>query len=535
MNTNNRRKGATLALATAFALFFVVMLVGLFWVSMYFGGEREATNAGDSGALNVGKMTATLSVPLPSGDPTTNFSDVADSSGNVSLTNINRVWAKGLLAAINAQQMDSEGASGSGDADAQTMQQDAQQISDSLTAKLCDPDNLTAFYLKYASVNSVRMLGLQSQVDVPSDMNWTQSYLDRNYESNIQIDSSQFPVNFPTGSIKTMPSSNDPAHQYLVGYYPYSVESQNFWQVPFRVQERPHLVSRTIFEQSQDPTTIGPPAWTNAVPDAFGTFGATVKNRQYGLSTNAWVQTNPQINYPIAMPNGYVRILIDNNNLQWVLWMDGIPIPLWTDNYGFTPLNEVDFPAWPLGCGSVSVEEFVGNEYPSLDGPTLFQAIYALPPIAPLGTASFNYLLQRVDELHPGYTSAQLIGLLNSITLQPDSENQEFVIYNSDFSQTSTVQISTLSGAPSNVQGDPDGSQQSLEPEIPSPITNWGITTEECYGAWPSPTPTVVSATRNWTPGTGYSSNSSYGGCLGKLEVQRTTVANIIAVTCPCP
>jgi hypothetical protein len=552
MYTNDRRRGAALGLSIVLAFFLLAMLLGLFWLSMYFGGSREAKTAGDAGALNVGKQTATFQVALQPGDELTNFVDVTNNGDSqVSLTNINRVWAKAMLVAINGAQMQTDGTIASAETDVQQMQSDASAISGRLATALSDPTNLTNFYLAFAQQNSTRMLGTGSEVQVGDDlmMDWSTSFLDQPaggspagtpYESNIQIDpSSQFPPGFDASQIKTVNPKNDSSHTYLAGYLPYNVMNLNFWQVPFRFGERPHLVAKSEFTQYADASKLGPPSWTpNAVPNAFATLGATANNRQYSALAAAWVQTNPQKTWQAAIPDGYVRIMIHSNKLVWTIAGSCTPPYLQeTDSYDFYPGQDVtpDFSTLPvIACASVTPEGIVGDEYLL---PTLFSVLYALPPIPPMSCQSFTAMLQRVDQIHPGTSSSDLIGLLSAMPIDPTGGDQEFVIYNlNPTDYTSKLIITPLSASPPTVQGSPDGSQQTMESEGPVgpffPDFCWETIT--CDTSPWLPGLAMISATRTWTPGTGYSSTTGQGGCLGKLEVQRETDLDFAVPPCAC-
>jgi len=551
MYTNNRRRGAALGLSAVLAFFLLALLLGLFWLSMYMGGEREAKTAGDSGALNVGKQTSnTVQVALQPGDETTNFTDVSN-SGQVGLPNINRVWAKALLVAINGAQMQSDGSIGSAATDVTQMQSDADAISGRLATQLSDPTNLTNYYLQYADQNSTRMLGNGSSVQVDDGliMNWTTAFLDSPadgnpagtpYESNVQIDpGSQFPPGYDQSQIPTFNPSKDPSHTYLEGYRPYNVMGANYWQVPFRFGERPHLVAKSEFQKFNDPTQLGLGAWTpNAVPNAFSTLGGTVNNRQYGLQAAAWVQANPQKTFVAAIPDGYVRILIHQNKLVWTLVGAFIPGYLTeNDTYDFYPGQYVtpDFSTVSvLVCATATPQAVVGDEY---NVPTVFGALYALPPIPPMDCQSFSELLARVNQIHPGTSSSSLIGLLTAMPINPTGGDQEFAIYNvNPTDYTSQLLITPLSASPPTVQGSPDGSQQSMESEGPIggvfPDFCWLDIT--CDTSPFVPGIAMISATRTWTPGTGYSSTAGQGACLGKLEVQRETDLDFIVPGCAC-
>ncbi len=513
------KKGSALALSASLAFVLVVVCLGFFILSLYFGGERETKNASDSGALNVGREVATYAVQLQGGDEQ-QFSDVADSGTNVSLKNINRVWGKALLCAINAAQMTTEGTVGSGANDAHSMHDAAETISNRLASLLDKPSNLKQWYLDFAQANSTRMLGVDSVVDAPNLSQWSQSYMDRGYESNLQISSAQLPVNYDPSQIKTVTNAKDPTHTYLAGYNDYNILGMDFWQVPFRLSERPHLVARSIFDNNQPSQT--PLSWTpTPVPNAFSLVGSTINNARAGQSTTSWVQTNPQQTYPLAIPDGFIRVKLEANTLQWC--PNGIPY--YSESYGFMPGESTSDP-FPLPCGSMSATEFTGLEYTA--GPTLFNGIFAQPPIPPTQSNAFSYLFQRVQEMHPGYSQSAFIAKLVATPISTDASDQEFVIYNSSFDPTSSdIIIAPSSAAPSWVSGDADGSQQTLETEGPlSP--NQGYTDLTCYGEWIYPSYSSFEGDRMWTPGTGY------GGCLGELDIHRTTTVYYFG-GCACP
>jgi hypothetical protein len=522
MQSSKRKTGSALAMGVALAFAFIVICVALFYVSMYFGGERETKNASDSGALNVGKQTATFSVQLQGGDEQ-QFNDVAEVNGttiptpetpgtDVSLRNVNRIWAKAFLCALNSEAM-----GGDGDSHVQSLQAAANAISDRLADALDDPNNLKQWYLDFAQANNTKMLGKNSLMDAPDLSQWKQSYLDASWDSNIAITAAQVPSGVTMPVVKVDP--NDPSHNYLVGYNDYNVNGRDYWQVPFRFGERPHLVARS----ECDTAAASPPAWsTHPLPNAFSTLGGTKDNQNLGEQALSWVQTNPQKTYPLAIPSGFIKVKLDTNTIDW----EPNGIPYFTGSYGFMP-EEDEADPFPLACGTLSADEVVGLEYTT---PTLFTGIFALPPIPPMGSATFDALFQRVQEIHPGYSKAAFIALLVATPISTDASDQEFAIYNSSWdvaNPSCTLMITPLSAAPSWVNGDPDGTQTLLETED-LPLPNWGMTDLTCYGEWIYPLMTEVTGTRNWTPGTGY------GGCLGALEIHRTTSV-IYFGDCSCP
>jgi hypothetical protein len=522
MRSRKRKLGSALALGAALAFAFIVICVGLFYISMYFGGERETKNANDSGALNVGKKTATFAVQLQGGDEQ-QFNDVAENGTSlptpvtpgtdVSLRNVNRIWAKAFLIALNSEAM-----GGDGDSNVKSIQEAANAISDRLADALDDPNNLKQWYLDFAQANNTKMLGKNSFMDAPDLSQWKQSYLDATWDSNVYVTSAQIPSGVSMPMVKV--NQNDPTHSYLVGYNDYSVNGRDYWMVPFRFGERPHLVAKSDCEKA----AASPPAWsTHPLPNAFSTLGGTKNNQNLGEQALSWVQTNPQKTYPLAIPNGFIKVKLDTNTIDW----EPNGFPYFTGSYGFTEDFDENADPFPLACGTLDCQGDVGLEY--LAGPTLFTGIFALPPIPPMSSSTFDALYQRVQEMHPGYPKAAFIGKLVACPISIAAEDQEFVIYNSSWDVlNSDVIVSPASAAPPWINGDPDGSSTSTENEdmiMPS----FSLTQLFCYGEYDYPAfMQEVTGTRTWTPGTGY------GGCLGSLEVHRTTSIQYFG-DCACP
>jgi hypothetical protein len=519
MRSRKRKLGSALALGAALAFAFIVICVGLFYISMYFGGERETKNANDSGALNVGKKTATFAVQLQGGDED-QFKDVAENGTtlptpvtpgtDVSLRNVNRVWGKAFLVALNSTAM-----GGEGDDHVEAMQQAANAISDRLANALDDPNNLKQWYLDFAQANNTKMLGKNSFMVAPDLSQWKQSYLDASWDSNISVIAAEIPSGVSMPLVKV--NNNDPSNSYLVGYNDYSVNGRDYWMVPFRFGERPHLVARSDCEKA----AANPPAWqTKPLPNAFSTLGGTTNNQNLGEQALSWVQTNPQKTYPLSIPNGFIKIKLDVNTVAWYPNF----IPYGTNDYGFTYDYEDAIP-FVVGCGSLSAEEVVGLEYVT---PTLFTGIFALPPIPPMGSSTLDALFQRVQEMHPGYSKAAFLAALAACPISPAAEDQEFVIYADSWDPLNSHIVATPAAlAPPWISGDPDGTSTSTENEF-MVGPNWGYATLQCYGDYPAPLESEESGTRTWTPGTGY------GGCLGSLEIKRTTNVYYQGV-CPCP
>jgi hypothetical protein len=532
--TRSRRRGAALGLVAALALALIIIGAAIFTIIMIMGGSKEMRNAVDAGALNVGKSALTVTVPDPNG-ANGQFDDVSDSNHKFGLPNINRVWAKAYLIAANYNAMETEGTTGSSFNNVQQVQTNAQQISDALYQAL-QPQTTTFFnfFKAIADTSSLRMLGQSSTVQEVNDSKWSIACMDRGADSNVYIQPQQFPSDYNLPPTATVPSSD--GKQCLIGYEPVSVDQWNFWFVPFRWNEKPHLVSEDHFEENNltnDPVTYKsppPPAtgtvtWTKPVPNSFSVHGKTIKQHEFGEEAVSWVTTNPQTRYPMSIPHGFIKIKIDQNKAEYQTLM--MPVPL-EDDYGFTPIEQSE-PALPVpGCGVGTVVAMMGDEYIP---PTINQAVFA--SLSDSYTQVKAWLVQRINEIHPGFTDANLTSLLSTGYI-PTGDSLNFVIYNDD---SNTVQVTTLDNASSIpwlaavVNQDPDGSaaptySESFIPYEPNIVEDWSL-----EGTFCTEGPLYYlteSGTMTWTPGSGFNGN------LGSLEIQRETDVYLAGI-CVCP
>lgn len=527
-----RKRGASIALGTVIALVLIVVCLAVFFAFMYFGGQRETRNASDSGALNVARQVVTGVSVNPNSPDEAQFYDVLDNGVNVNLRDINRVWAKAMLCALNAHAM------GEGQENVQKLYDAANDMTDRLVKKLDDPNTLKSWYLEFAQANSTRMLGPNSSLDAPDLSGWSQSYLDAESESNISITASQLPLENDI-PITMVQNSKDTQNKYLAGYHPYSIDGVDYWQVPFDFGERPHLVSATNFQtQNQNP-----PAWDpKPVPNAFSMVGMTKNNARLGETTASWVETNPQQTFQAAIPAGFIRIKLDANTLEWKPNF----LTYYTESYGFTPTDFESAPI-PVGCGIMYADETVGDEYLP---PTLYMALSRFLQGVDQSTA-FQHLYQRVQEMNPSVTKSSLISQLQLTPLySTDPGPQEYIIWNCpDISLTPPrygpntgkwkLMITPASLAPPWIDGDPDGTPNVIETEdLWTPdCPNYGTFTVaglSCFPTGEYPTLTNLLVEKTWQPGTGYGTGTlGLGDCLGTLEIHRTTKVYYFGI-CTC-
>lgn len=527
----NNDRGGTLALSTILIIVLVVIGIAFWLLTTFFGGANETKDAVNSGALNVAVQALTapnLTVNLSSDPSQQYFNDVTpNGNGQVNLVNINRVWAKALFVAINAAGAQQDGGhDGTAGSSAQAAQQAAQTISDQLAQQLDTPANLYNFFNNYSMANSVRMLGIGASVQAQPGSAWGTAYLERGFESNVQYENN-LPVGYSNPQLFTACQRKPPPQaaaglQWIAGYQPLQVMGQNFWQVAFPFEQKPHLVDLKYFQENDStPLSVNGAQWTTPVPNAWSVSGVTKNTSTMNNSALAVVETNPQQNFPMEIPNGYVRIVIKANTVQFN--PDGIPADSYS--YGFQAGSSQDSVPYPIGCGTMSATAYVGNEYAT---DTLYQAVTGF---VPMPGNTMTYLLQRVQEMVPNYSMGNLTAKMLTTFISTDDQDQTFFIYPN--SNNTDINISAQSSAslPAGCDGSatPEGTSQTLDTEAPMELPNFATEDLECYGSYTFPCLSIETGTRTWIPGTSW-----VGGCLGELTIKRTTNVYLFGA-CPCP
>jgi hypothetical protein len=530
-----RKRGSGIAFSAVLALVLIVLGVGFFFFSMYLGAANETKNATDAGALNVGKqvLSDTKVCVVIAGDPKEEFfRDVTDptpvpgvGNGIVDLTNIDRIWAKALFVAINADA--AGGASGDAAQNVSDAQAGAQSLSDKLAAKLTDENNLHTYFEDYSKQNSTRMIGVGTTVVAnPGPDRWQTSMMDPNKESNIEV-TGNLPIGYSLPGGYSIPTQRVPipsgaaGKKYLKGYFPLTVANNTFWQVPYLFDQKPHLVSQTLFDV--DKTVSG---WDKAVPNAFSVGGkVATKPGVTGESATSWVQTNPRKQFPLQFPNGFVRVILKPNDLQW--WLDFVPM----DQTTYEPFPETEkesgdgipYPI-PFICETVSATAHVGNEYVP---PTLLTAMCGPSQ----GGKPFDYIYQRCQEMLPDCTTSDVKLALTACIPSNDTSEQTFYIYPVAGHIIATSDAMTIA-LPLGCSKDGTAEMSQEWSDSTPGVGNYLIEDWTCDGVpgveFVLPIVTVIN--RSWTPGTGYSK-----GCLGELTVHHSSDAVTTAMPCSCP
>lgn len=524
-----KKRGAVLGLVVALLMAFLVLAVGFFMISLYFGASRETRNATDAGALNVGKKSLTVTVKSQGGDED-QFKDVADTNGEFGLTNINRVWAKALWVAINAQDIKGAGKeTGDTSSHAAAMFQAAENISDRLSDKLNDPNNLYPLFNEVSQANNVRMLGGAASTKALPGPNWKTSLLERNEESNVYIQNQQLPSEVSMNMLN--PKTDKGGNQCMRGYKGINMYGRDYWFVPFRSNERPRLESQTHFEQNSL-VSQALSGWAKPVPNTFSIESRTTAGSPADQRATACVKANPMQTFPMRFPHGYIRLVFKDNKVKWHL--NGVPYP-GDSEYGYTPktVNKV-FPVVPA-CGSGTANAQVGMEFTPTIGGRLFPISKLVAP-QPAWFQLRKALLQRCREIDPGFNEGNLEAIFATPTL--GAGDKYYIVPNPATGGLVCVNESMVTSIAPWISGkqnaSPDSESQDWEEFWPPYMYNNEVTLWQlACGSLTQPAGTGVF---KWTSGEGtieWRRGTGFDGFLGEVSVSRTTRAWLTGA-CSC-
>lgn len=567
--SRNNETGGAIAFSAILAMVLVLVGVGFLFISMFMGGGREIKNAVDAGALNVGKQVVdNISVDLSGDDNQQFFKDVTDNNdGKVNLRNINRVWAKAMLVALN-----SDAAGGSGDSGAQSAYEGAQAISDALNAKLVAQANLWGFFTDYAQRNSVRMLGNGTTTAVLPGAGWQTSLMDRLAESNVVVNNvrdSFKGIGYTISNDFYEACTRFPAPQdangkeFLIGYKPLTVKGRTYWQVPFQFEEKPHLVASSTFASNQQPPNTLPAPWQTAVPNGFSVEGQVVRPDGHNQLAKSWVLTNPHQSFPMAIPHSYIHIHLDDMKSHWYFFPTGYPpISMGLPNdqdYGYTTDTQgSDGVAGGLGCVDVPASDIiVGTD---VVGRGLDDIIFKNPDGSDIGKIEndmFNRCTEMITDLQTKLSTSDMhsaigpTGSLNGGKTYGEmvAGERDFYLYSDDGkSLTIRSKNEALAAAPmwlktminSNGDDDADGSETLVVDDasmigaivvIPD-VNVQGVGSNTCpIGTIDDPFPFGWGT---WEKDVGWTPGSGFNGCLGKVRVKRYTNVYLEAICPPC-
>lgn len=553
MTRGRNQIGSITALSAALAGVLVVLGVGFFFFVMYMDAQKETKNAVDAGTLNAGrKALDNINVKvLPNScfyditsDKTDNKFENCD--GNINLRRINRMWAEAMLIRINAMANDAKGNGGSGSSNAQSAFNEAKNLSDQLSDKLNDESNLQPFFKELAQQNSVRMIGNGASVKVIPGNGWQTSRMLPEQESNIILGGTAsdnffappgFSWNSHSGYLTKTTRNPKPQGSnnlvFLKGYTSLNLDGEDYWQVPFLYDEKPHMVSKTDFDKAKNNSA----GWSKPVPNAFSAEGEASAPGKPAEKALAWTLTNPRQPFKMAIPHSFIHIKVEKPKAKFFFF---IPAPIENKeiDYGFgaPSMETATMPFGGVGCSSVT-----GNNIP-IGVETAFRSVDEVIFDLPEGnkaelenqlTARCNEMISQVggtitkSEMHTALDSAicraaLVAGQRDFYVYSPDGKN----IHCSPLIQA--VAEAPWLGVHSSKT--PDGNEVTtidakgfpffVFPPIVSPLPFF------------TPVPFPVSSTSEryfkevfWKPGTGYNH------CLGEVRVKRSTEVYIIGVS----
>lgn len=489
---NRNANGNILSLVAVTA--FVMVLIGLavFQVILAVGASREVRGSVNAGTLNVAKKAVEVTV-TPDGAVESQFDDITDDQGRIGLRNVNRMWGKAMLVALNAQAMTG------GQGHAEAIYSAAKSMNDRLAKKLNDEDNLHGYFNEISRANSSRMVSADSAVKEQAGRGWQTSFVDRGLETNVEFDAQQLPQGGDAVSAVAIGNS-----RYIAGYEPITVGGKPFVFVPFQFRQQPHLISADTFSANRREITN----FSTPVPNAFSTNGAA-NNSNAAIAAMAYAVANPERSYKLAIPHGFIRIKLGQHKASITANADSSEVD-------YTPgLPQTIVKSTAAGSGTLTTVNVIGLDYVP---PTLYQAIYGLPGNHGRVT---SILLQRIREISPGFGASELDRVLASAAIVPGiTEYYIYPIYkqgNENPTMVAGTFAQAIASAPwLNSQARAEGAEENVAnevsvggPDVLIPIlAGAGI---PVYG------PQLVYQTGNqiWKAGTGFD------GCLGELRIER--------------
>jgi len=463
------------------------------------GSSREVRNGVDAAVLNLSKRVCNVKVV-----PNASYTDVADSNGQISMTNINRVWGKAYLINANVDEMKLEGvitgrATGAGDLSYEMAEQINNDLRDSVTNKV----TLDSLFSHLGDKRAVPLLGA-SKIDKGVKTTYPIALVDRGAESNLSYN----PAGLPKGANPPQVCAGN--ETYMPGYQTLQANQRQFCFMPFRRGETPHLIADSIFNQNRaDSHPIS--NFQTPIPNAFQGTG-TAFGSGTSLAAAASAIVNPMQQYAMTIPHSFIRIRFANTAI-WTI--DGKRIK--QTEYGAKPEK-----IWGIREYQLSDKKRVLNGWCVLgtefSKPSILDVMNAVPADH---TPAYTRLLQRAQEMEPEFNMGRLLGLLGK--QKPDPEILEYYI----FPRYSTPDLTDPrldiavkgKGAPEwlNEALAAEGGNKYVVSENP-PLEDHENTTVYIMGGNPDcPKWSEISGTMYWQPGTGMSQ------CLGTLFVDRRT------------
>ncbi|MBX9572490.1 MAG: hypothetical protein K2X77_26585 [Candidatus Obscuribacterales bacterium] len=498
---HRNQKASALALTLACCVVLIFVCFGFLTLAMIIGGEQELNTATKAGALNVAQQMLQLSTPA-----TGQFTDVGDQNGNITLANVNMVYAKALMIALNAQDMQNKGLStGSTNENVQSIISQANSICQQLQSQVTNASTMQGYFLPAAQSNSLRMFGIGASADIGNMPNtWSTAYAFSGTESNVTVNLNQLPL---SANIANLNFVTKYGSLYFPGYKPLNAMGYNISFVPYLLQGQARLMAPSIFEQNTQP----PSADIMQLPNSWSVSGLEKNGAEVnGALAAAYSTTNPQQTIPFKM-NGFIRIKLNPNTCTFNF--EGEPCGNFNYGYGPSPVeltsDEFEIPECCLGMmfATVGLESMPGDLYS------------ALFPFEEGVAQTMPILMQRIYQIAPSANVATVTALLAS-TMCNDSNSQTYYLYTD---KSGNLQCSAN---PSNIpnfydlNASADGQSyviaaQEFAPDVPNNAELIAEPEGDCVGGGWAETD-ISTSNLMWAP------SSGYNGLLGELSISRT-------------
>lgn len=315
MLVNRNKRGSMLALLGMGSGVLAAIGIGLFLLIRLLGGMHESENATDAGSLSVAKHAVyDLGVTLTPRERE-DFGDLVDTNGLITLRTYNRVVARAMLIAMNAQDEKTPAAL----QHAHEVLDLAQTGNDSIGQRLHDvlingALHRQAFFASALS-NSGRMLGSASVMQ-HVDADFQQSYMERGQPCNVYLDDHYITAGHKNLLAQRGLTTTDAAgHMLVKGYTVIDLgDGLVFAFVPVNPNRAPHLVSQREFTSNNvsSLTQVLPASLIGKLPpNSFMNCSAAVDDRSRCTIRRRACSIVGALNklYPASLPSAYVEVV----------------------------------------------------------------------------------------------------------------------------------------------------------------------------------------------------------------------------------
>lgn len=369
-------------------------------------GDQVLDNATKNGAIKVADAMSAVKVKASE-----QFSDIADQDGNISLANINLVYAKVLLAASNAQDAYQKGVSlATASHNLDKLISECNALCQKLKEQMCSKDLMEESFLAVSKGNAAPGFGSIVELGETPD-SWTCARLPLDGNSNVQIKLEQIPRSVELSSFGLKKSRGRhllPAGQSI------KMLDRNFSLIPFCPESKSQLISEKDFKTASKTASD-----LVLLPNAWSVAGLERQGGQAPSLKTAFAVAPGKPIVPFHM-GGYIRISIKPAACMFRL--NDRLVSMGTVRVGTEP-KQIWSPVIPIGkdC-KVIIRALVGVE--SLPGDllsTLFPFDRGLEKAMPV-------LMQRICQMSPNTSELEIKTLLRSID-SSSATDQRYYIY----------------------------------------------------------------------------------------------------------